>query len=59
MDAKSFYGSSYAKAADTSKLDQAYDRLVKAMNTTNPNLTDKMLVLAAKAETEAFTPAQT
>jgi hypothetical protein len=54
MDAKTFYGVSYHKATDPAKLDQAYERLQKALGTSNESLADKMITLAAKGEREAF-----
>lgn len=58
-DTKAFYGSAYERAKDTAKLDQAYERLMKAIaNESNAGGPTKvstgLLELAAKGEREAF-----
>ena len=54
MTAKNFYGEAYNRAKHPSKLDQAFDRLEKAMSTENTTLADRMVTLACKSEREAF-----
>jgi hypothetical protein len=52
--AQEFYGASYAKAKDTTKLDNAFAKLNLALKSENEGIQRRALDMAAKAETEAF-----
>ncbi len=59
-DARAFYGDAYDRAKDPAKLDQAYERLQKAvanetaMGGTMSKVGEGMLKLACQGEKEAF-----